>query len=149
MADLRRLARVAVTRAIRDPDPGIRALVEKARGSFHYPCRFRGEMETVRCGGLDVSIRPTFTVHLKESEIYGQTFFGIRAHLRLSTAFALDQAWERVKAESEGERNVRDLVDYVEKLEARGEIARASMLKKKALRQLERGRLDLTLSPLP
>ena len=142
VSDVTGAARMALERALRETDPAVDMIVSAAEESFAAPCRFRGDVATLLCGGLTVRIRP-LAISLDGREILGETWAGIRGEWRLSSSRSLRGAWERFLELTEGISEVRSAAEWTEKLEREGRITRASLVRKKVLSQAVRGSLSV------
>ena len=147
LADLKKFAAEALRLSVSSPDPTVSSLSKRALSAFALPCRFNGRIDSFRCGGIVLDIRPALAVHLGNLSLYGDSPFGIRTEWQVSAAWSLDQAFERLASDSRTKNLVKAVSDYVEELEARGKITRASLVKKKALNLAREGRADLLLAP--
>ena len=147
LADLERFAPRALRLSVSDPDPTLSSLSERALSAFALPCRFVGRIDSFRCGGIVLKLRPTLTVHLGSLTLYGDAPFGVRTEWHVSASWSLDRAFEKLASDSRTRNLVKSVSDYVEELETEGKLVKASLLKKKVLTLAREGKADLVLAP--
>ncbi len=110
-------------------------------------CRFRGSLDNYVCGGFEVSINP-LSIWVGKLHVFGENnFIGISATYRLSSVWSLDKAWETLKSKAKSNDKIKQIVNYVEKLESRGKVYKAALLKRKVLDQAKTGNIHISLTP--
>lgn len=147
LADLERFAPKAIRTSVSSPDPTVSFLSKRALSAFRLPCRFNGRIDSFRCGGIVLDVRPTLSVRLGNLTLYGDAPFGVRTEWHVSASWSLDRAFEKLASDSRTRNLVKAVSDYVEELEAEGRLVKASLLKKKVLTLAREGKADLLLAP--
>jgi len=146
ITDVRKLFR----ECLKKPEySGVKQICEQAK-KLIGKCRFKGDLNHFLCGGLKVTISDGISVKFGKIFIYADNHFaGMSAEYKVSSAWSLSKAWEKVKEKLKAHEKTKQLVKYVDYLEAKGKVYKAALLKKRVLDQARTGRLDLTLSPNP
>ena len=130
-------------------DPGIKNMLGSIKSLYLTPCRFYGDIHTLKCGGILVSFSPFSVRTVQGFEIFGHKFAGLGGSWRVSSAFSLDQAFQTICRYNKSNNYIKTVARYVEDLESKGKIKRAALIKKKVINQAMEGHISINLSPNP
>jgi hypothetical protein len=131
---------------LNEEDKSIAGTIESLKPLWNK-CRFRGSLDNYVCGAFEVSINP-LSIWVGKLHIYGENnFLGISATYRLSSIWSLDKAWETLKSQAKSNDKIKQLVNYIEKLESQGRVYKAALLKRKVLDQARSGSINISLTP--
>lgn len=140
--DLQYYAKKALEAAIKDYEN-----MESLKKAFITPCRWMGDLQKLRCGGVVVSFEP-FSVRIGSLELWGHgKFAGLGGSWHVSSSFSLSRTFQDVLRQAQNKNEVRMFSDYIEKLESQGQLRKAALLKKKVLEQARNGHISLVLAP--
>ncbi|MDQ7032246.1 MAG: hypothetical protein Q9M37_05965 [Desulfonauticus sp.] len=144
--DLKKYARIAILNSIEKPEEGVKETIDIAKKAFSFPCRLWKNIDTLQCGGVTLVLHPNFQISLGRQILYGDRFL-FNSEWTVSTAFSLDQTWEKIKTIAKDDAKIRSWAKTIEKMEAEGEIKKAALTKKHVIQMIAEGRYGVNLNP--
>lgn len=152
LEDFELLAEDALRQAVRDVEAGdMSRAMQQTYASLlkSQPCTWNGTVEKIRCGGALLTLDTSPQLIFAGVPIYGQSgYFGFRAEYKLTNNYSLSNALEDLTQSSKFTKWAKEVSDYTEDLEAKGQLKDAVLARRAAWETMQNDKVGVGVSHL-
>jgi len=128
-------------------DPQIQRTYANLLGA--QSCTWNGTVEQIRCGAAHITLSASPQLVFANIPIYGQGgYYGFRAEYKLSNNYSLSQAMEDLAQSSEFNKWAKEVSNFAEDLEAKGQLKDAVLARRNAWETMQNGKVGVGISHL-